>query len=229
MELSEPPLVRIQWRPCWRIIPSRYPPIGLFERVASPEDLDAVIEIESMTNPRMRQEAGELHLVPEEDRVTGPGAGYIMAAFTHLNPQGSRFSDGTWGVWYAGADLDTAIAETRHHREAFLRATSEPPMALDMRVLVADLDAEMHDIRGWRDARPDIYDPRDYAASQAFARSLRQSGSWGIVYMSLRHPQGECAAVFRPPALANCRQERHLRYIWDGTAITDIQEIRPMR
>ena len=72
---SPPPLARISWRPCWRIIPSRFPPINLFERVADPGDLEAVIEIESMTNPRLREEAGELRLVAEEDRVSDPGAG----------------------------------------------------------------------------------------------------------------------------------------------------------
>jgi hypothetical protein len=45
---------------------------------------------------------------------------------------------------------DTAIAETRYHREQFLRATSEPPMELDIRVLVADLQQHLHDIRGWQ-------------------------------------------------------------------------------
>ena len=50
-----------------------------------------------------------------------------MAAFTHLNPEGSRFSDGSWGVFYAGNDLNTAIAETRHHRERFLRNAAQGP------------------------------------------------------------------------------------------------------
>src|SRR5690606_15574123 len=53
-----PPVVRIEWRPCWRIIPSRFPPIQLFERVTEPEDLDAVFELEALTNPRLRDEAG---------------------------------------------------------------------------------------------------------------------------------------------------------------------------
>ena len=31
-----------------------------------------------------------------------------MAAFTHLNPEGSRFSDGSYGVYYAAHTLATA-------------------------------------------------------------------------------------------------------------------------
>src|SRR5712691_2594821 len=146
------PVNLVTWLPCWRIIPSRFPPIDLFERVVDPAGLEAIYELESLTNDRLREEAGELQLVPSPDRISGRGTSYIMAAFTHLNPAGSRFSDGTYGVFYAARTLDTAIAETRYHREEFMRATAEPPMELDMRVLLADVQQRLHDIRGMREA-----------------------------------------------------------------------------
>src|SRR5437660_11568940 len=90
---------RTRWRPSHRLVPSRFPPIGLFDRVARPEDLDAVFAVEAMTNDRVRDETGQLALVPPDDRVSGPGTTPIMAAFTHLNPEGSRFSDGSFGVY----------------------------------------------------------------------------------------------------------------------------------
>ncbi|GAB5468030.1 MAG: hypothetical protein Kilf2KO_10600 [Rhodospirillales bacterium] len=126
-----PPLAALVWRPSWRILPSRFPPISLFERVADPADLEAVLALESLTNPRLRQEVGALDLVPPAERVSGPGSSIVMAAFTHLNPQGSRFSDGSYGVFYAAEELETAIAETKHHRAAFLRATAEAPLEVD--------------------------------------------------------------------------------------------------
>ncbi len=216
----------VEWKPCWRVIPSRFPPIQLFEDVADPDDLEAVFEIEAMTNDRLRDEVGELQLVPPQDRISGPGTSYIMAAFTHLNPDGSRFSDGTWGVYYAGIDLDTAIAETRYHRTAFLSATSEAAMELDMRVLIADLEGKLHDIRGQQGKRPELYDLNAYGASQDFARVLRSNNSNGIVYNSVRHQPGQCIAIFRPPLLSNCRHERHLCYVWNGNEISDVYEKR---
>ena len=39
------PVVRIEWKPCWRIIPSRFPPIRLFERVTDPDDLEAIFRV----------------------------------------------------------------------------------------------------------------------------------------------------------------------------------------
>ena len=220
------PVTRVAWKPCYRIIPSRFPPIPLFEDVADPADLEAVYLIEAMTNDRLREEEGELSLVPPEDRVSGPGSSAIMAAFTHLNPRGDRFTDGSYGVFYAGLTLETAIAETRYHRTRFLQATDEPAQELDMRVYAVDLDGALHDIRGLRDSRPALYHPDSYAMAQAFARDLRADGAEGIVYQSVRHYGGECAAVFKPRLLSHCRQERHLCYVWDGGAIATIYEKR---
>lgn len=221
-----PLLSPVVWRPCYRIVASRFPPISLFESVADPADLEAVYLIEAMTNDRVRDEAGDLALVPPEDRVSGPGSSPIMAAFTHLNPDGSRFSDGSFGVFYAGNTIAVAVAETSHHRAGFMAFTHEAPQELDMRVYAVDLEAELHDIRGGNLIYGDIHDPDTYLASQALALTLRADGSDGIAYDSVRHPGGECAAVFRPRLLANCRQERHLCYVWDGTAISAVYEKR---
>jgi hypothetical protein len=218
------PIQQVAWLPCWRIIPSRFPPIQLFERVADPADLEAVMELESLTNDRLRVEVGQLDLVPLEDRLAGTGTGAIMAAFTHVNPDGSRFSDGSYGVYYAGNSLQTAIAETRYHREAFMWATAEPRMELDMRVYLADLDAPLHDIRGMRETLPTVYALENYNASQALGRRLREQHSWGIAYESVRHEDGECVGIFRPPALRHCRQERHLCYVWDGERISMVYQ-----
>ena len=219
-------MTQVRWQPCYRIIPSRFPPIALFEAVADPADLEAVFQIEAMTNDRLREEAGDLALVPPEDRIAGPGTSPIMAAFTHLNPEGDRFTDGSYGVFYVGLTLATAIAETRHHRAKFLAATDEPAQELDMRVYAVDLDAPLHDIRGAREVLPALYHPDSYAVSQGTARRLRDEGANGIVYESVRDAGGECAAVFRPRLLSNCRQERHLTYVWDGSEINSVYEKR---
>jgi hypothetical protein len=80
------PLTPLRWQPSYRVIPSRFPTIHLFERVASHEDWEDLYWLESLTNPRLREQVGEIDLVPSEDRVFGPGASVIMAPFTHLSP-----------------------------------------------------------------------------------------------------------------------------------------------
>jgi len=222
--MADIPTAKIEWRPCFRIVPSRFPPIHLFDAVADPADLEAVYQLEAMTSDRLREEVGDISLVLPEDRVSGPGSSPIMAAFTHLNPEGDRFTNGTYGDFYVGRVIETAIAETRYHRIRFLQATSEPAQELDMRVYAVDLDATMHDIRALRASHPAYYHPTRYAAAQELASQLRDKGSDGISYASVRHEGGECAAVFRPRLLSNCRQERHLCYVWDGKTISTMYE-----
>jgi hypothetical protein len=228
MGISHPALAvgEVRWQPCFRVISSRYPPIHLFERVADAEDWDALYWLESLTNSRLRDEVGEIELVPREERVFGPGASIIMAAFTHLNPDGSRFADDTFGAFYAAASLATSIAETRYHRELFLRATRERAMEVDMRSYLCDVAASFHDIRGKRDRMPDIYDPDSYVVSQKLARALKLAGSNGIAFDSVRHAGGQCLAIYRPRLIQNLRQGAHLRYVWDGNSISRVYELR---
>lgn len=214
----------VKWRPAYRIIPSRFPSINIFERVASAEDFDALYRLEALTNDRIRDEVGELSLVPPEERLFGPGSGPIMAAFTHPNPLGSRFSDGSYGVFYAARDKATAVAETRYHQAKFLRATGEGPIQLQMRVYHVDASGDLHDLRPLRSLRAELYDPDSYSASQAFGRELRAADSMGLVYNSVRHDGGECVAVFKPRALANCRHAAQMLYSWDGKSFVGVFE-----
>lgn len=224
-----PPVRQVRWQPSYRIIPSRYPPISLFEKVADPSDLDAVFAIEAMTNDRLRDEVGQISLLQKHERVSGPGTSPVMAAFTHIRPGGDRFTDGTFGAFYASKEVETAIAETAFHRAQFLARTSEPAEDVDMRAYACDIDADLIDIETDAATYHDIYDPDDYTTSQAFAAQHRQAGANGILYASVRHQGGSCAALFRPRdsdrlLIANCRQERHLTYVWNGTAIEAVYE-----
>jgi hypothetical protein len=213
---------RTQWRPCHRLVPSRFPPVGLFDRVARAEDLAAVFEVEVLTNDRVRDEVGELTLVPPEERISGPGTTPIMAAFTHLNPEGSRFSDGSYGVYYCAHELDTALAEVRYHQARFLRRTNEGPLRLELRLYLADLDARLIDVR----KLAECHRPDDYAPSQNVGVAQRREGRDGILYRSVRHSDGTCAAVFRPRLLSRCRQSRHYAFHFDGRDVVAIDELK---
>ncbi|MEL4178301.1 RES family NAD+ phosphorylase [Roseateles sp. PN1] len=219
------PTTQLHWPDSCRLIPSRFPPISLFERVCQAADLDLVFAIEAIGNPRLRDEVGELSLVPAEQRLSGPGCSAIMAAFTHLNPDGSRFSDGSYGVYYAAADLDTAVAEVSYHQARFLACTQEAAIDVDMRCYRVTVSATLHDLRGLGSslkhrALRAVYDPLSYAASQALGAQLRVAGSLGLVYDSVRKPGGQCLGLFNPQAATPpARQAEHVTLRWDGTGI----------
>ena len=216
------PIRRIRWSSAYHLIPSRYPPIELFERVAPKADFAALIELESLTNPRVRDEIGNIQLVPDSKRVTGPGSTVVMAPFTHCSTsRPTRFSDGTYGVYYAGRLCETALLEVTFHMERFYAATADPRLAASFRVHTGKVDKPMHDIRGG--GYDDLLgrDIATYGKPQAVAKALRTCGSNGIVYPSVRHPGGECIAAFWPTSITIPVQTRHIDLRWDGTRISD--------
>jgi hypothetical protein len=218
---SSPPLRRVAWNRATHIVASRYPPIQLFERVSpNPAVWDALIDAEARVNPRIRDEVGEISLVPREDRVSGPGASFVMASFTHLNPRGSRFSDGTYGVYYAAQDLATAVAETAYHFGLIAVDAADGPRYEDFRVLVSRVDDRFHDLsRMDASTQGPLLDPDSYVSSQHWARPLRESGSHGIHYPSVRRRGGRCLGIFRPRSVGVPRVTAHLQFHWDGTAV----------
>jgi hypothetical protein len=215
----------VEWRPSYRLVPSRFPPRGLFDRVASAEDLEAVLAVESLTNDRLRDEVGDITLVPPSERLTGPGATPVMAALTHPSPDGSRFADDRYGVFYGGRELETAVRETVHHREQFLADSDQPPMRIEMREYRVDVVGPLRDLRDNAAAQP-LLDPDSYEQSRPFGVQEWEQGGYGIVYPSVRNPGGECVAVFRTPPLSPATQGRHYGYHWDGRQITDVVELR---
>jgi hypothetical protein len=219
-----PPAVRLRGQ-VFRIVATRYPPVDLFERHVPPELLGALWALEARTNPRLLEEAGDLRRVRPEDRVSGPGASIVMAAFTHVGFP-SRFSDGSYGVYYAGRSLETAVRETVHHRELIARDAALGPAELSMRVWVGQVRRPLHDVRGpgFEDLHDPAPRPADHPRAQAFGRGLRETGSWGLAYRSVRHPRGQCIAAFRPPAVSLPMQGAHLVYVWDGARIAEVYE-----
>jgi hypothetical protein len=225
MSASVYPSARLNWNPAYRVIPTRFPAINVFDRVASAEDFEALYALEALTNDRLRDEIGQIELVPPAERLFGPGSGPIMAAFTHLNPLGSRFSDGSYGVFYCARDADTAIAETVYHSTRFLAATREPAMKVQMRLYTVKAAGQVTDLRTMAETTSALLDPSDYGQAQALGRRLRREGVNGIAYPSVRRPKGQCLAAFKTKLLRNCGHSAYLEYRWTGDRIDAVFQL----
>lgn len=224
--MSLPPVIRVNWDKTHRIIRSRFPPIDLFEDIADPADWDAILSAESKTNPRIAETVGLLDLVPEDRRVAGDGASWVMAPFVHVSTdRPSRFTDGSFGIYYAGDSTEVALFETIHHHHIFMAATDEPAgWTSDFRELVGTIDQELHDVTD-AETYNQLFDPNDYAAPQALAAELRTQAFNGIVYKSVRYPDGFAIAVFWPDIIGIPVQGQHFSYYWDGTAVTQVKNL----
>lgn len=221
-----PPETRIRWADTCRLVPSRYPPVGILDQVSSPEDLPAIFELESWTNDRISTELGLLHRIPKSEWVVGkPMASVVMAAFCHPRVGGGRFNGADRGAWYAGTSRDTAHAETVYHRTAELSEIGVFETRVQMRLYLADFNARFHDVRPDIPENVPLHNPNSYSASQAFARALLTSGSNGVLYRSVRRPGGECISCFRPALVSHVRPDVHFEYRWEGKRMPVIRQL----
>jgi len=220
--LGDLPVLEGESLQAYRLVNSKFPPIALFDDVADGEDFEALYQIQALTNPRLQNEIGRLELIPRDQIPFGiPGCSYATAPFTHVNPAGSRFSNGTFGVLYLADRMDTAIAEVRHHQE---RYWSKVPGLNYERFVFRGLTASFSDI-GMRDATTlplsdAIYAPDDYAHSNRLGSEVKRAGCMGLRYHSVRSPGNICWALMTPRPVTSIIQAAHFEMIWCGQMIS---------
>jgi len=217
MELNH---LRDRWddpKSVYRLIRAAHPEVNLYADLDVPtEDWDVLHQIESITNARLRDERGEATIVEDLHRAKGPGSSIIMAAFTHINPSGSRFSDGTYGVFYSADLEETCAREVAFHCARFLGDTQQPPQSMAYRLIKAGLMGSFFNLfhQDWAWLRSD-----DYAKCQELGRKTRSVIDF-LNYESVRHPHNNAYAVFRPNSLSEARHVRYVDFFWDGKRVT---------
>ncbi|WP_306146955.1 MULTISPECIES: RES family NAD+ phosphorylase [unclassified Roseibium] len=218
-----PHIRRVRWARTFRIIRSLYPPIDLFEDIADPKDWEALASVEAKTNPRVRGEIGDLGKVPVHRRVSGPGASYVMAPFVHCSPlRPGRFSDGSYGIYYAGNSENVALAETIYHHARFMASTREDAgWTSQFRLLVGSVDADLTDVNDV----PGVLHASDYGISQKAGAEIRASGSAGLVWNSVRCTSGECLGAFWPDVVSIPVQSSHFSYHWNGDRVDFVKRL----
>lgn len=216
-----------------RLINSRYPPIGLFDNyVDTAEELQDAFLIENLTNPRANIALGAMALIPEDELIIGqPTANIAMAAFIHVDDEGSRFNDNRLGAWYAASDIDTAIAETLHHNTRRLKASEGGfPNLIQLREYVTATTSKLIDLRGRQGDAPELFHTSDYTHSQAFGNSHRwpfaEPAYDGIIFDSVRNAGGTNICLFRPKALTlPINQTHHYQYRWDWQGEVSVSQV----
>jgi hypothetical protein len=208
-----------------RMVPTRYPAVGILDEITSPDDLEAIFELEGWTNDRISGELGILHTIAGDEWVIGqPMATVVMGAFCHPRPDGGRFNDHRRGAWYCGVSLKTAHAEAIFHRTRELEEIGGWfDTSMQMADYRANFNCDFHDLRGGGFSA--YLKPDDLRASQRLARTLLEEGSNGIVYPSVRDRGGACVACFRPRLVSNVRLSAAYEYLWSGTPIPKVRRL----
>lgn len=200
--------------PWYRLIPSRFPPVFLYERVASQSALAAITAVEDLTNPRIQ---AKRHLVGASgvDESSPKLQNWNHAAFTYLHPEGTWLLDPFFGALELSDSLQTALAVSVKKRELFLSRTNEPPLDLDMRVLCTSVSGMFADLRN--------LDPiLTQTARWRIGQELLQAGENGALFTCPVRKAGRCLAVFNGDVLNRSVQAEHFRFVWDGVRIKSV-------
>jgi len=222
-----PPLTNLQPITGFRLVNSKFPPISLFDDVADESEFELLYELQAMTNPRIQTEVGNLNLIRRSEIPFGiTGCSYAISPFAHINPAGSRFSDGQFGMLYLADTMTTAITEVAYHQGRYWAGVHgldyDRLMFRGLRFKVGNID--WHDATTLKQSDA-IYDRQNYTASRALGQALYKAGAQGLRYHSVRKPGALCWGLFTPKPIKSAIQSTHFEFIWDGRAISAIHRV----
>lgn len=129
--------------------------------------------------------------------------------------QASRFSDGTYGVWYGSDSVETTVYESTYHwYRGLLSDAGFERMAVvaERKVYSVACNAALLDFRKAADEHPDLLHPSDYAFCQSVGARIHREGHPGLLTQSVRGPAGENVAIFNADVLSNPRHKCQLTY-----------------
>jgi hypothetical protein len=203
-----------------RLIPSRFPPVDVYERLGSPELARAAVDSENRTNPRLQSREwlikGPLAVHDKSPRLQN----WNHAPFAYKNPEGSTFLNPAYGVLEVVDSIKAALAMAVLRREVFLGRTSEPPMYIDMRMLVTKVTGSFIDLT---DLPPDL----PTSDRWQIGRELYEQEASGVLFRKPELGDAICLSVFAGQVLGPTEQGAHYRFDWDGQRIRSIYDFSP--
>lgn len=143
-------------------------------------------------------------------------------AWPFKNWQSSRFSDGSFGVWYGSDSVETSVYESAYHwYRGLLSDAGFEHMAVtaERKVYSVACSAALLDFRRATKEYADLLHPLDYAFCQSVGARIHREGHPGLLTQSVRRPAGEIMAIFNPKVLSNPRHHCQLTYRLQGEQI----------
>lgn len=123
----------------------------------------------------------------------------------------TRYSDGSFPVFYSSLEPETAEAEVKHWWAAFL-GTPEKPRTAYYRRLECKFSGREKDLRAMTSEWPGLVHKTDYAFCNQLGAEARELGLDGLVVPSARHA-GTNLPIFRRAAIAEAE-------LGDAVAVT---------
>jgi len=142
--------------------------------------------------------------------------------FAQPNWSRSRFSDGSFGVWYGSLAAETTVYETAYHWVNGLLADAglvQDGMSIERKVYLVRCEAALVDLRAAFARHASLRSRHNYADCQAIGRRLHVEGHPGLITHSVRQDDGQNVAILRPVVLCSPRVQFYLTYRIAGDAV----------
>jgi RES domain-containing protein len=186
-------------------------------------------EIEGATSGRLAAEDHGADGIGRAEFVAGlPHAAFINAAFAYFRPRElNRFNGPGRGAWYAALTTATCLAEVTFHMTRELERVDDFRATVDYAEMFASFAGAFVDLRDL-ETRPTCLDPDPpiaYPEGNALAELTRAQGYNGIIYPSVRDPDGTCLVALWPHAVQSVAQGKLLRVQWNGQRSPTVSEV----
>ena len=159
---------------------------------------------------------------PVIDRPFEDAQWFNAIAWPFKHWQASRFSDGTYGVWYGSDSVDTTVYESAYHWYKSLLCDAgfeRQAVIAERKVYQVTCDAALLDFRAANTEHSDLVHPTDYSLCQAVGARIHREGHPGLLTHSVRRPTGENVVIFNPEVLSNPKFTCPLTYRLEGDQI----------
>lgn len=140
----------------------------------------------------------------------------------------SRYSDGSYGVWYGADTLETSVYETAYHWrhglladagfDALVSSDQRENITSDRKIYRVHCKAALLDLRPLVKEHSALIDPNSYHFTQSIGARIHTEGHPGLVTQSARC-FGDTFAIFTPKVLSAPIIQSYLTYQFSGSGV----------
>lgn len=201
------------------LIPSRFPPVPLYRRIAGGYD-EEIAAVAELHNPRLKEKQRLLgQSSVNVDETSARFQNWNHAPFAYSNPEGSWFFGPLVRCLEMSQDKQTALAVSVPKRERFLKRTAEAPIGLDMRMLSRRVTGSFLNAQ---DIPPHLSLEERRKLGKGLLKQAEAKELSGILFRSSERPSGTRVCVLNGNVLDRAVQGEHFRYSWDGERVSSL-------
>lgn len=185
-----------------------------------PDERALAQQVESDANPYLYQSHS-----PEIHRPFEEAVWFNAITWPFRNWRISRFSDGSFGVWYGSDTIETTVYETAYQWYRGLLTDAgfnKERVVIERKLYSVRCRAALLDVRHLLEDYPLLIHKTDYSFTQLVGSRMHREGHPGLLIASVRHEHGHLYALLNPNVLSNPRHHSYLTYtLEDGQVIVE--------